>query len=120
MTYAIIIFSCLLLGGRDGINYRIHGKPLHDLFLIKYWHIIGAVIYAIICYAATKDRYLWIEAAIFRLGFYDIAYNACAGKWLGYIGGEAWTDKITKKVFKNALIKAAVCLMALIVMVWVR
>lgn len=118
MILTLIILSCLALGARDGINYAIHGKPVYKLGWVKYWHIIGAAIYVVTCYALTKDWYVLGEAAIIRLGFFDIAYNAFAGKWLGYIGTEAWTDKITVKVFRNALIKAAVCLAALIVMIW--
>lgn len=120
MTLTLIILSCLLLGARDGINYAIHGKPAYKIHWLKYWHTIGAVIYCLTCYSLTNDWYVLLQAAIIRLGFFDIAYNAFAGKWLGYIGTEAWTDKITVKVFRNALIKAAVCLVALIVMIWVK
>jgi len=122
MSYYILISAlCIFLAKRDGHNYKMFGKPRNNVHLLKWWHIDGAIIYVIgLGTAVYYDWQLAAFAGLFRLGMYDIVHNFFAGMPIAHIGTEAITDKITKVIFRNTIIKAAVCTVAIIILLWVK
>jgi hypothetical protein len=116
MIYAAQIYMlivCLNLGYRDGINYRIFGKPVgrytNVKAWLKTWHAQGAGDYLMHAAAVTwvAGWQLIVAALLIRVATFDVAYNKGARMPLGHIGTEAFWDRFFSAKFgkDGALLK---------------
>ena len=119
VNYIVIAILCIALAARDGLNYYIFGKPYKNMNRLSEWHILGGCVYAAGCGLIVHNWYGVAFAAVFRFGIYDLVHNIFAHLPPGHIGTTATTDKITKWLFKNAIIKAAVSLAAIAAIIWI-
>lgn len=120
IPYLAISALCIVLAWRDGVNYFMHGKPEQHQDKLKIWHPLGAAVYAIGSYGFCHNWYIVAFALLFRYGIFDVIKNKAAGLPVGHIGTTAWWDIQNRKIFKNAIVKAIVSIVAIIILLWIQ
>jgi hypothetical protein len=107
MIYAqlYLLLATVVMGARDGINYRVFGKPVGIYANIKkqlkWWHWLGGINYVFVIAPVVwlLEWKIIIAAMLIRVAFYDVVYNKLAGMVSGHLGTEAGSDKLFARFF---------------------
>lgn len=118
------LLACILfLAGKDATSYRLkdHNRPAGSLQSnrIKRWHRDGVALW-VLCtlpVAYFVSGWLILYSVLIRGAVFNPAFNRWAGLDENYIGGSAWFDKLSVKIFgaKGALWQSLFFIVLLIV-----